>query len=111
MPYTINLTSGAREDLQALRKTDQVRIIDHCRLHLGAHPTQESKARIKRLRGEVFPPYRLRVEDYRVFYGVDEATQTVTIYGIVPKDRADEWLSAATETHQDEGSDSAGTGA
>jgi mRNA-degrading endonuclease RelE of RelBE toxin-antitoxin system len=96
--------------LQALRKTDQVKIMDHCRLYLITHPTQESKARIKRLRGEVFPPYRLRVEDYRVFYEVDEATQTVTVHGIVPKDRADEWLSAMTEAHQDEGSDAAGTG-
>jgi mRNA-degrading endonuclease RelE of RelBE toxin-antitoxin system len=79
------------------------KIADQCRRILSVNPTLASRARIKRLRGGVFPPYRLRVDEYRVFYDVNEATQIVMIYGVVDKAQADEWLAARQEVQDGEG--------
>ena len=49
-----------------------------------------SRSRIKRLRGLDRPQYRLRVDEVRVFYDVEE--QTVQVLAIVPKAQADAWL-------------------
>ncbi len=49
-----------------------------------------SKSRIKRLRGLSRPQYRLRTEDIRVFYDVNEGT--VEVLAIISKDKAEEWL-------------------
>jgi len=43
-----------------------------------------------RLREISQPQFRLRVDDFRVFYDVRE--DRVTVLGIVPKSRAEEWL-------------------
>ena len=39
------------------------------------------------------PEYRLRVNDYRVYYDVDEEEMEVTILGVVPKRKSEELLS------------------
>ena len=78
------------------------KIADQCQRILSANPTLASKARVKRLRGGVFPPYRLRIDDYRVFYDVNEASQSVMIYGVVDKAQADEWLAAHQEVQDSE---------
>ena len=44
----------------------------------------------ERLRGMAQPQYRLRVEEIRVFYDVEEAT--VHVLAIVAKSRAEQWL-------------------
>jgi len=51
-----------------------------------------SKSRIKRLRGLDRPQFRLRVDEVRVFYDVQEST--VQVLAIVPKAQADAWLEA-----------------
>jgi mRNA-degrading endonuclease RelE of RelBE toxin-antitoxin system len=81
------------------------RIADQCQRLLSVNPTLESRARIKRLRGDVFPSYRLRVGDYRVFYEVEEDAQRVMIYGVVSKSQVDEWLMTFQEEQSDEEDD------
>jgi mRNA interferase RelE/StbE len=51
-------------------------------------PDRVSKSRIKRLRAMEQPQYRLRVEDYRVFYDIIDSD--VLIIAIVPKANVDE---------------------
>ena len=53
-------------------------------------PRKDSKTRIKRLRGLRQPEYRLRVDDFRVYY--DVAEPEVHILAVVAKHLTYEWL-------------------
>jgi mRNA-degrading endonuclease RelE of RelBE toxin-antitoxin system len=66
------------------------RVRDALERHLRFEPAKLSKSRIKRLRGLDHPQYRLRVDDMRVFYDVQE--EQVDVLAIVPKVLAQEWL-------------------
>ncbi|MFH0909069.1 MAG: type II toxin-antitoxin system RelE/ParE family toxin [bacterium] len=90
MKYRIELAPPARNQYHALSAYDRAKVRDAIDEHLTAHPTHESKSRIKRLRELKRPQYRLRVDDLRVFYDVDG--QRVGILGIVAKVHAEEWL-------------------
>ncbi|GAB4422421.1 MAG: hypothetical protein Fur0044_20350 [Anaerolineae bacterium] len=39
------------------------------------------------------PPYRLRVDEFRVFYDVEQEEQKVIIYGVAYKEHALDWLA------------------
>jgi mRNA-degrading endonuclease RelE of RelBE toxin-antitoxin system len=106
MPYAVQFTPDAADQLRALRAADAAKIANQCQRILSVNPTLQSKARIKRLVGEVFPPYRLRVDDYRVFYDVDEAAQIVTIYAVVSKAQASALLAVIQREREHEDEDS-----
>jgi mRNA-degrading endonuclease RelE of RelBE toxin-antitoxin system len=105
VPYTVVFAAPAARQLRALRAAERAGIIDQCRRLLSTHPTLTSRARIKRLAGDVVPPYRLRVGDYRVFYDIEEEAKRVLIYGVVTKAHADEWLAAAQQEGEHEEGD------
>lgn len=90
MPYEIEFTTESLEDLKLLRPTDRSKVIDAIETHLLHNPTQESKSRIKRLREMDRPQYRLRVDEIRIYYDVQD--NFVEIIAIVPKSQAAEWL-------------------
>lgn len=93
MSYTINFESDAWQDLKTLRKGEQVKILKAIEIHLIHEPTRQSKSRIKQLRSGSQPPYRLRVDEFRVFYDVEQEEQKVIVYGVVHKERALDWLA------------------
>ena len=93
------LAPEAIEDLHELRANVRAAVRDAVECHLRHEPTRTSKTRIKRLRGLSRPQYRLRVEDFRVFYDVAEGT--VEVLGIVPKHQAAEWLARIGEPDED----------
>jgi mRNA interferase RelE/StbE len=93
MPYEIILVRSAKEDLKRLRKTDQVKLLDHIERHLAYEPSRQNKSKIKRLRGNLYPPFRLRVDEFRVYYDVDEAANKVIIYGVIRKEDVEAWLA------------------
>ena len=62
------------------------------RTHLEIAPKQESKSRIKRLRGLRQPQYRLRVDRLRVFYDVNDLAGRVEVLGFAMKPQAEKWL-------------------
>ena len=68
MAFKIELAQEAWEDLNSFRKRDQVRILDAIEVHLSNEPTRLSKSRIKHLRPDTRPPYRLRIDEIRVYY-------------------------------------------
>jgi mRNA-degrading endonuclease RelE of RelBE toxin-antitoxin system len=105
MPYSVQFTPEAARQLRALRASERVKIADRRLRILSVNPTLTSKARVKRLRDEVFPPFRLRVDEYRVFYDVEEEKQTVMIYAVVGKDEANEWLTSQQEKKSDDDDD------
>lgn len=101
MPYEIVLTVEAIEDLRNLRADLRAKVRSAIETYLRHEPMQVSKSRIKRLRGLLRPQYRLRVEELRVFYDIEE--DTVQVLAIVPKSEAEDWLERCGEAN--EGSD------
>jgi mRNA interferase RelE/StbE len=93
MTFRIELVDAAKADLRRLRGVDRARVLDRIETHLTHQPTVQSRSRIKRLRSGTYPPYRLRVDDIRVYYDVDETRQLVVVLGIVPKSESAAWLA------------------
>ena len=105
MAFKIELVQEAWEDLRAFRKSDQVRILDALEVHLSHEPTRVSRSRIKHLRPGTRPPYRLRIDEIRIFYDVSLKSQKVIVYGIVHKEHSLEWLAAFVAQNEDSGSE------
>jgi mRNA-degrading endonuclease RelE of RelBE toxin-antitoxin system len=76
-----------------LRRVDRAKVLDRIEKHLTHQPTVQSRSRIEHLRPGTYPPYRLRVEDIRVYYDVGEARNLVVVLGIVPKSESAAWLA------------------
>jgi mRNA interferase RelE/StbE len=91
MPFAIQLTFEAVEDLRVLRANTISDVRSALEIHLRYEPTKTSRSRIKRLRGINHPQYRLRVGDIRIFYDVSD--ETVVIMAIVEKSEAASWLA------------------
>ncbi len=92
MTYAIDFEADALKELKLLRKADQVKIVAAIQLHLTQAPTRQSKSRIKHMRSSTQPAYRLRVDDFRVYYDVLAEAMLVIIYGIVDKEQSLAWL-------------------
>ncbi len=93
MAFRIELVDAAKADLRRLRGVDRAKVLDRIEMHLTYQPTVQSRSRIKQLRPGTYPPYRLRVEDIRIYYDVDETGHLVVVLGIVPKSDSAAWLA------------------
>jgi mRNA-degrading endonuclease RelE of RelBE toxin-antitoxin system len=90
MACEIIFAPEAIDDLQQLTAADRSGIRAAIETHLRHQPRKKSKTRIKRLRGLRQPEYRLRVDEFRVFY--DVAEPEVHILAVVAKHMTYEWL-------------------
>src|SRR5579864_9242063 len=88
-PFDIQLTSGAKEDLQSLRPFDQKKAVEGLETHLCYEPTKVSRSRIKQMVQPFWCQYRLRIEDFRVYYDVDQENRKVNIIRILEKGQAE----------------------
>ena len=95
MKYQIILAPEAVQDLKSLDAHDRAKVKDLIEGHLRHTPTKVSKSRIKKLRGLRHPQYRLRIDEIRVFYDIEEST--VQILAIIPKSKAAQGLQEAGE--------------
>ena len=93
--HSIILAPEAVEDLKRLDAHHRAIVRSAMEKHLRHEPAKVSKSRIKRLRGVRRPGYRLRVGDIRVFY--DVLDRAVEVVAIIPKARAEDWLSRWAE--------------
>lgn len=96
MHFDIELTDEAVADFKALKASWRVAVKDAMEVHLRHEPDKVSRSRIKRLRELSKPQFRLRVEDIRIFYDVEEST--VTVHAIVLKSEAASWLAQFGES-------------
>ncbi|MBI5213928.1 MAG: type II toxin-antitoxin system RelE/ParE family toxin [Nitrospirae bacterium] len=96
MRYEIILSPETVQDLKLIDAYQRVKIKDLLEIHLRHDPTKRSKSRIKRLRGLRHPQYRLRIDDFRIFYDIEE--DGVEILAIILKSKAAEWLKKAGES-------------
>ncbi len=95
MRYEIVLAPEAVQDLKTLDANERAKVKDLIQLRLRQTPTKVSKGRIKKLRGLRHPQYRLRIDEIRVFYDVEEVT--VQVLAIILKSEAAKWLERAGE--------------
>ncbi len=91
MPFAIVLAPEAVDDLKRLKASARAAVKAALETHLRHEPQKTSRSRIKRLRGLSRPQYRLRVEDIRVFYDVEDGV--VQVLAIVPKSETTSWLA------------------
>jgi mRNA-degrading endonuclease RelE of RelBE toxin-antitoxin system len=82
----------AARAIRGLRAHVRRAVMDAIEVHLRFEPEKTSRSRIKRLRGMTWPQYRLRVDEFRVFYDVNATT--VDVVAVVAKSAAAEWLAA-----------------
>jgi mRNA interferase RelE/StbE len=92
MKYQIVIAKSAQEAFKKLDAHWRSALKETMRTHLEDAPKQESKSRIKRLRGLRQPQYRLRVDRLRVFYDVNDEQGRVEVLGSVMKPEAENWL-------------------
>jgi mRNA interferase RelE/StbE len=77
---------------------DRSVIRDAIERHLRHEAEQVSRSRIERLRGLSQPQYRLRVEEFRVFYDVSD--DAVEVLAVVPKSGTSAWLEEMGKAEQ-----------
>src|SRR5438552_993905 len=71
MRHTIKFTEDAELDLEFFRVFDRRIITEGIRTQLTYEPLVETRNR-KRLRENPLAPWELRIQKYRVFYGVED---------------------------------------
>jgi mRNA interferase RelE/StbE len=84
-PYQIQYAEAAIADLKALRAYDQRIVLDGIEAHLQFEPRRESKSRIKGMVQPFWSQFRLRIEDFRVYYDVVETPRTVNVLRVLEK--------------------------
>jgi mRNA-degrading endonuclease RelE of RelBE toxin-antitoxin system len=85
--FTISYAASVAEDLGGVRAFERRRLLDQIDRQLSHEPTREARNR-KVLRGltppweHVQPVWELRVNEYRVFYDVDEVAEQVVVRAV-----------------------------
>lgn len=79
--FQVRITPEALDDLRRLRKRDSKRILDEVERQLTVQPATETRNR-KRLRPNRLAEWELRIDRFRVFYDVDEPTQSIKIVAV-----------------------------
>ena len=92
MNYAVVIARSAQEQFNKLDARWRSTLKQAIREHLETAPGQQSKSRIKRLRGLSQPQYRLRVGEMRVYYDVNEVEKRVEVLGFVRKPETLQWL-------------------
>lgn len=90
MPYAIEITEIAYQDLEEIKKFYQQQIVDAMRQQLAHEPTTETRNRkmLVDFHAEFeheTPVWRLRIGEFRVFYDVNEEQKTVLVRRILQK--------------------------
>ena len=93
MRYEVVVAKDAQCQFEKLDGRWRSRLKQEMREHLEHQPRRESKSRIKRLRGLRQPQYRMRVDDMRVFYDVNDEMSRVEVLGFVSKADTPEWIA------------------
>ena len=63
----------------------RAKVMDGIEEHLTLQPSQQSKSRIKAMAQPFWSQYRLRVDDFRVYFDVDEEGHTVNVLCVLKK--------------------------
>ena len=83
--YSIQYASNAADDIRALRAYDRQRVLQGIERHLTHEPNRASRSRIKQMIRPFWSQYRLRVDEFRVYYDVDELQGCVYVLRVLKK--------------------------
>ncbi|MBI1831312.1 MAG: type II toxin-antitoxin system RelE/ParE family toxin [Planctomycetes bacterium] len=84
MPFHIDFSRRALENLKGLRKGHQQIIVDAIDRQLHHQPDSPARQR-KKLQDNELAPWELRIGDFRVFYDIDFDNNVVIILAIGKK--------------------------
>jgi len=84
-PFQIEYSPEAAAEIEALRTFEARKIIDTIEHHLRHGPKTESRSRIKKMRAPFWSEFRLRIDDFRVYYDVDDQERLVRILRVLQK--------------------------
>jgi mRNA interferase RelE/StbE len=87
-PYEIQYASEAVADLRAMRPFDRRNILNGIELHLLHQPKFVSKSRIKAMIQPFWSQYRLRIDEFRIYYDVDGNDRVVNVLRVLRKTTA-----------------------
>ena len=83
--YEIRYADAAAADIRQLRAFDRRRVLDAIEEYLAQQPGLESKSRIKAMAQPFWSQYRLRIDDVRVYYDVNESHLSVNVLRVLEK--------------------------
>jgi mRNA-degrading endonuclease RelE of RelBE toxin-antitoxin system len=78
-PYEIRYAAEAVADLRAMRAFDQRNVLDGIELHLRYQPQFVSRSRIKAMTQPFWSQYRLRIDDFPIYYDLAESDKVVSV--------------------------------
>lgn len=84
-PYQIFYAKRAADDVRTLRRFDQRKVMQGIERHLTGQPKLVSRSRIKLMRQPFWSQFRLRLEDLRVYYDVDDDLRQVRVLRVLTK--------------------------
>jgi mRNA interferase RelE/StbE len=83
--FDIRYAAVAADDVRGLRPFDQRTVMDAIEEQLAYEPQRTSKSRIKAMEQPFWSQFRLRVDDIRVYYDVDEENRVVNVLRVLNK--------------------------
>ena len=84
-PYEIRYANEAVQDVRGMRKFDQRKVLEGIEIHLTYQPKHLSRSRIKAMSQPFWSQYRLRVDEFRVYYDVNVDNRIVNVLRILMK--------------------------
>src|SRR5437868_11150363 len=84
-PYEIRYAKEAATDIRVMRAFEQRKVLDGIERHLTYQPRFVSKSRIKAMVQPFWSQYRLRIDDVRVYYDVDDERHLVHVLRVLRK--------------------------
>ena len=103
--FDIRYAALAADDVRGLRAFDQRKVIDAIEEHLAYEPQRTSKSRIKAMEQPFWSQFRLRVDDIRVYYDVDEGNRAVNVLRVLKKGTEPTAQNPNEKSSDDENSD------
>jgi mRNA interferase RelE/StbE len=83
--FAIIFAEEALADIRSLRAFDQRKVVEGIETHLASDPTAVSRSRIKAMNQPFWSQYRLRVDDFRIYYDVDEPAHRIDVLRVLRK--------------------------
>jgi len=84
-PFVIRYSTEAANDIRAMRMFDRRKVLDGISDYLNHEPTRVSKSRIKLMVQPFWSQYRLRLDEFRIYYDIDNASHRVNILRVLLK--------------------------
>lgn len=86
--FRVVVHPDALAELDRVAAFDRKAILAALKAVLRHDPMGERRSRVKKMRGDFWPPFRLRVGEFRVYYDVDPARQEVLVLHVWEKGRS-----------------------